>query len=91
MSRTNLLAGIKILGSARLMQSLVGVKSPSDMGAEFIKVKRPGEGAWEGNWAGGNSIISGVNVLFLPANRNRKSTKFNLKNDLAKNVVQVLI
>ena len=45
------LKGIRIISFAQLLQGPSGVQILADLGADVIKVERPGSGAWERNWS----------------------------------------
>jgi crotonobetainyl-CoA:carnitine CoA-transferase CaiB-like acyl-CoA transferase len=48
------------------------------MGADVIAVEPPG-GAWHRHWSAGNRTAHGQSLLFLAANRNKRSLALNLK------------
>ena len=53
------LSGIKILSFAQLAQGNAGVEYLADLGADVIKIERPGKGAWERSWSGLDTYING--------------------------------
>ena len=67
------LSGIKILSFAQLAQGNAGVEYLADLGADVIKIERPGKGAWERSWSGLDTYIKGESVFFLSLNRNQRS------------------
>jgi crotonobetainyl-CoA:carnitine CoA-transferase CaiB-like acyl-CoA transferase len=87
----SLLDGIRVLSFAQLLQGPAGVQLLADMGADVIKVERPDGGAWERNWAGGETYISGVSAFFLAANRNQRSLTLNLKHPDAIGIARRLV
>jgi formyl-CoA transferase len=60
----------------------------ADLGAEVIKVERPGSGddtrQWGPPWAGGES------AYYLSVNRNKKSITLNLKSEVGREIVRQL-
>jgi formyl-CoA transferase len=61
----------------------------ADLGAEVIKVERPGHGddtrQWGPPWAGGES------AYYLSVNRNKKSITLNLKSEQGREIVRQLV
>lgn len=73
------LAGVKVLSFAQLAQGPTAVQMLADLGADVIKVERPGAGAWERSWAGGDAYLNGESLFFLGFNRNQRSLTLDLK------------
>ncbi|MGI9253419.1 MAG: CaiB/BaiF CoA transferase family protein, partial [Thermomicrobiales bacterium] len=73
------LSGISVLSFAQLAQGPAAVQMLADLGASVIKIERPGLGAWERSWAGGNAYINGESLFFLGFNRNQRSLTLDLK------------
>jgi crotonobetainyl-CoA:carnitine CoA-transferase CaiB-like acyl-CoA transferase len=73
------LAGISVLSFAQLAQGPAAVQLLADLGADVIKIERPGAGAWERSWAGGNAYAGGESLFFLGFNRNQRSLTLDLK------------
>ena len=71
------LAGFRVLDLSRILAGPLCGMVLGDLGAEVIKVERPGSGddtrAWGPPFAGGES------AYYLCANRNKKSLTVNLK------------
>src|SRR5262245_29511091 len=61
----------------------------SDLGAEVVKVERPGQGDETRNW--GPPFVNGESCYFLSLNRGKKSIVLDLKNREAQKVVQKLV
>ena len=66
------LSGIKILSFAQLAQGNAGVEYRADLGADVIKIERPGKGAWERSWSGLDTYIKGESVFFLTLKSKRE-------------------
>jgi len=58
----------------------------ADMGADVIKIEKPGSGAWERSWSGGQTFPGGVSVFMLLSHRNVRSVTLNLKNSQAQQI-----
>ena len=73
------LEGFRVLDLSRILAGSFCAMLLGDLGAEVIKVERPGSGddtrAWGPPFAGGES------AYYLCANRNKKSITINLKSD----------
>lgn len=80
------LAGIRVLDLSRVLAGPYCTMVLGDLGAEVIKVERPGSGddtrAWGPPWAGTES------AYFLSTNRNKKSITLNLKEPRAQEIIR---
>jgi len=85
------LSGIKILSFAQLAQGNAGVEYLADLGADVIKIERPGKGAWERSWSGLDTYIKGESVFFLSLNRNQRSMTINLKEEKGREIICRLV
>ncbi|MDP9354654.1 MAG: CoA transferase [Chloroflexota bacterium] len=85
------LTGTKVLSFAQLAQGPTAVQLMADLGAEVVKVERPGIGAWERSWAGSNAFINGESLFFLGFNRNQRSLTVDLKDQRGKEIIRQLI
>ena len=85
------LTGIRILSFAQLAQGNAGVEYLADLGADVIKIERPGKGAWERSWSGLDTYIHGESVFFLSLNRNQRSMTVNLKEEKGKEIIHRLV
>ena len=83
------LAGFRVLDLSRILAGPFCAMTLGDLGAEVIKVERPGSGddtrAWGPPFAGGES------AYYLCANRNKKSITVNLKSDAGKQLIRGLV
>jgi len=82
------LEGIRILDLSRVLAGPYCTMLLGDLGAEVIKVERPGTGddtrAWGPPFAGGES------AYYLCANRNKKSITVNLKSAAGQEIIRRL-
>src|ERR671923_364382 len=82
------LEGIRILDLSRVLAGPFCTMLLGDLGAEVIKVERPGTGddtrAWGPPFAGGES------AYYLCANRNKKSITVNLKSSQGQDIIRRL-
>ncbi|MFB3817105.1 MAG: CaiB/BaiF CoA transferase family protein [Candidatus Methylomirabilales bacterium] len=85
------LEGVRIISFAQLMQGPSGVQILADLGADVIKVERPGTGAWERGWSGADTYLNGISVFFLLLNRNQRSIALDLKRAEAREVALRLL
>lgn len=72
------LAHITILDFSQLLQGPMATQILGDLGAEVIKVEKPG-GEWMRHWGIENSWTHGETDSFLAFNRNKKSVEADLK------------
>jgi crotonobetainyl-CoA:carnitine CoA-transferase CaiB-like acyl-CoA transferase len=73
---SRMLVGIKVLDLSRLLPGPYCTQMLADLGAEVIKVERPGEGDPARNL---RTRINGHGSTFVMTNRNKKSMTLNLK------------
>jgi len=85
------LGGVKILSFAQVGVGPAAVQLLADLGADVIKVERPGTGAWERSWSGANAFIQGESLFFLGFNRSQRSLTVDLKAEQGKEVIHRLI
>lgn len=82
------LEGFRVLDLSRILAGPFCAMLLGDLGAEVIKVERPGSGddtrAWGPPFAGGES------AYYLCANRNKKSITVNLKSDTGRQLIRGL-
>lgn len=82
------LSGIKVLDLSRILAGPFCTMVLGDMGAEVIKVEKPGDGddarAWGPPWVGNESCY------FLSVNRNKKSIAVNIKSKEGAQIIKEL-
>jgi crotonobetainyl-CoA:carnitine CoA-transferase CaiB-like acyl-CoA transferase len=81
------LDGIRVLDFTQMMMGPWATQFLADMGAEVIKVERPGAGEWERGLRASGRLLGGQSPFFLAMNRNKKSLTLNLKDARARDVV----
>lgn len=85
------LEGVKILSFAQVGVGPAAVQLMADLGADVIKVERPGTGAWERSWSGPNAFLKEESLFFLGFNRNQRSLTVNLKEERGREIIYRLI
>lgn len=82
------LAGIRVLDLSRVLAGPYCTMMLGDLGAEVIKVERPGTGDDTRAW--GPPFAAGESAYYLCCNRNKKSITLNLKTDEGRRLVSEL-
>ena len=90
------LEGIRILDLSRAMAGPYCTMMLGDLGAEVIKVERPGRGDESRGWGPpfvgqSDDNLSGESAYFLSVNRNKRSITVNLKSSEGQEVIQRLV
>jgi crotonobetainyl-CoA:carnitine CoA-transferase CaiB-like acyl-CoA transferase len=83
------LDGVKVLDLTRILAGPYATMKLGDMGADVIKVEKPGEGDDTRSW--GPPFFEGLSTYFLSVNRSKRSITLDLKNDDAKKVLEKLV
>ena len=78
MSNPPLLQDIRVVSFNHYLMGPLGVQLLADLGADVIAVESLA-GAWHRQWGGAGRNVDGQSVLFLAANRNKRSLALNLK------------
>ena len=85
---TGPLKGIRVLDLSRVLAGPYCTMVLGDLGADVIKVERPGSGddtrAWGPPWAGGES------AYYLSVNRNKRSVTLDIKQPEAQEIIRDL-
>jgi len=79
------LEGIKVLDLTRYLAGPYCSMILADLGAEVIKVERPGMGDGSRQW--GPPFIQGESAYFLSVNRNKKSMTLNLRSEEGRTIL----
>ncbi|XP_032875871.1 succinate--hydroxymethylglutarate CoA-transferase isoform X2 [Amblyraja radiata] len=82
------LEGIKVLDLTRVLAGPFATMILGDLGAEIIKVERPGSGDETRAW--GPPFMGTESVYFLSVNRNKKSIAVNLKSSHGVQIIKDL-
>lgn len=85
----NSLNGIIVIDLTQFLSASYGTQILGDLGADVIKIERPGTGEVYRNY--GPKFINGESTSFLSMNRNKKSLSLNLKKEKAIKIVTELI
>lgn len=83
------LTGIKVLDLSRVLAGPFCTQILGDLGADIIKVERPGVGDDTRYW-GPPFIEDGTAAYFTCANRNKRSVTVNLKSELGRKIIYQL-
>jgi crotonobetainyl-CoA:carnitine CoA-transferase CaiB-like acyl-CoA transferase len=84
------LEGVRVLDFTQMMMGPWATQFLGDMGAEVIKIERPGSGEWERGLRAMGELLAGQSPFFLAMNRNKKSLSLNLKHARAREIVRKL-
>jgi crotonobetainyl-CoA:carnitine CoA-transferase CaiB-like acyl-CoA transferase len=87
---TGALEGIRVLDFTQMMMGPWATQLLGDLGADVIKVERPGVGEWERGLRAMGSLLDGQSPFFLAMNRNKRSVGLNLKDRRAREIVRKL-
>ena len=82
------LSGIRVLDLSRILAGPYATMMLGDLGAEVIKVERPGSGDDTRTW--GPPFLGGESAYYLCCNRNKKSIVIDLKRPAGVEVVREL-
>lgn len=82
------LADIKVLDLSRVLAGPYCTMLLADLGAEVVKVERPGTGDDTRQW--GPPFAGGESTYFLSCNRNKKSVTLNLKSPKGRELAAAL-
>ena len=83
------LEGFRILDLSRVLAGPYCTMLLGDLGAEVIKVERPGVGDDTRAW--GPPFVGGESAYYLCANRNKKSITVNLKSAEGQKIIRQLV
>jgi crotonobetainyl-CoA:carnitine CoA-transferase CaiB-like acyl-CoA transferase len=78
------LDGIRVLDFTQMMLGPYASQLLGDMGADVIKVERPGTGEWERGLEMMGELVDGESAAFLAMNRNKRSVAVDLKHPPAR-------
>lgn len=81
------LDGIKILAFEQVLSGPFATCLLADMGAEVIKVERPGVGDVIRSW---DSVVKGLSSGYVWLNRNKRSITVDVKKETGKEILQAL-
>lgn len=81
------LDGIRVLDFSQMMLGPFATQLLGDLGADVIKVERPGPGEWERGLEIGGQLLNGTSAAFLAMNRNKRSIALDLKAPESRDVI----
>ncbi len=84
------LEGVRVLDFTQMMLGPWGTQFLGDMGADVIKVERPGVGEWERTLPAMGELLAGDSPFFLAMNRNKRSVTVDLKDPRGKEIIYKL-
>ena len=89
------LAGIRVLDLSRVLAGPVATQLMGDLGADVIKIERPGSGddtrSWGPPWLPDpEGMTAGQSAYFLSANRNKRSLTIDLSRPEGQELVRTL-
>jgi crotonobetainyl-CoA:carnitine CoA-transferase CaiB-like acyl-CoA transferase len=83
------LDGLKVLDLTQVLAGPFCTMMLGDLGADVIKVERPGEGDGSRRW--GPPFVGGESAYFMQVNRNKRSIAIDLNDPTGRDVVRRLI
>lgn len=83
------LAGVRVIDCSRVLAGPYASMILGDMGADVIKVERPGVGDDTRRW--GPPFAGGESAYYFSANRNKRSITLNLKDERGKAILRQLV
>lgn len=89
MTAEGALAGLRVIDLSRVLAGPLCTQTLGDLGAEVIKVERPGEGDDTRNW--GPPYAGPLSAYFIGVNRNKKSLTLDLSRREGRMVLDRLI
>lgn len=75
------LEGIRILDFTQMMLGPLCTQTLADMGADVLKIERPGNGEWMRSMPMIGQFVGGDSAAFHSFNRNKRSVTVDLKNE----------
>ena len=86
----NALEGIKVVSFNHFLMGPAGMQILGDLGADVIAVE-PVSGSFQRQWGGANRKVDGESLLFLCANRNKRSMALDLKSERGVEIARKLV
>lgn len=84
------LDGVRILDFTQMMMGPLCTQMLADLGADVIKVERPGKGEWMRSMPMIGALIAGSSSAFHAFNRNKRSLALDLKDQADRNTLLAL-
>ncbi|MGH8951377.1 MAG: CaiB/BaiF CoA transferase family protein [Acidimicrobiia bacterium] len=89
MTTEGALAGLRVVDLSRVLAGPLCTQTLGDLGADVIKVERPGEGDDTRHW--GPPYAGPLSAYFIGVNRNKRSVTLNLRRPEGREVLDRLI
>jgi crotonobetainyl-CoA:carnitine CoA-transferase CaiB-like acyl-CoA transferase len=86
----DLLSGIRVVSFNHFLLGPMCMQALADLGADVIAVENA-DGAWQRHWSGGDLWHDGQSMLYLCANRNKRSVAIDLKSPKGKAIALRLV
>ena len=86
----NALEGIKVISFNHFLMGPAGMQVLGDLGADVVAVE-PVDGSFQRQWSGANRKVDGESLLFLCANRNKRSLALDLKSERGLEIARKLV
>ncbi len=86
----DLLKGTRVVSFNHFLLGPMGIQALGDLGADVISIEST-EGAWQRHWSPGDRWNDEQSMLFLCANRNKRSIAIDLKSDKGKEIALRLV
>lgn len=84
----DLLKGLRVIDFTHVWQGPVATLMLADLGADVIKVERPGRGDWSRAWG---PFVGDLSLPFAGLNRNKRSIVLDLKADAGRTALDRLL
>lgn len=75
------LEGVRVLDFTQMMLGPYATQTLADLGADVIKIERPGVGEWERSLEMMGELVGTDSAAFLAMNRNKRSMTLDLKSE----------
>lgn len=86
---TGMLAGVRVISLNHFLMGPLAAQVLADLGADVVMVEPP-QGGFQRHWSGANRFKDGVSLLFMTANRNKRSLAVDLKQERGCEIVRRL-
>lgn len=86
---TNVLENIRVIDTTQALAGPYCTMMLGDMGADVIKVERPGAGDQSRGW--GPPFVEGESTYFLSVNRNKRSLTLDIQAEAGREIMQRLL
>jgi crotonobetainyl-CoA:carnitine CoA-transferase CaiB-like acyl-CoA transferase len=88
-NKNGVLTGIRVIDLTQALAGPYGTMLLGDLGADVLKVERPGKGEQSRGW--GPPFLNGESAYFLSVNRNKRGITLNLRSPQAQTIMHKLV